>query len=64
MSICGISEPERHFFVDDSALNVKGAKRMGWNAYLFDEDGSAKVEPGEVNACIRSLQGEIPSMHY
>lgn len=57
MRIAGILEPSKHYFVDDSALNVKGAKKLGWNSYLFDEDGTAKIQPGEVDAVISSLQG-------
>ncbi|KAK9900818.1 pyrimidine 5'-nucleotidase [Cystobasidium minutum MCA 4210] len=56
MRIAGIPEPSKHYFVDDSALNVKGAKKLGWNSYLFDEDGSAQVQPGQVDASINSLQ--------
>lgn len=58
MRIAGIPEPSKHYFVDDSALNVKGAKKLGWNSYLFDEDGSAQVQPGQVDASINSLQGD------
>lgn len=59
MRIVSIPEPSKHHFVDDSALNVKGAKKVGWNSYLFDEEKTAKVQPGEVDAVITSLQGEL-----
>lgn len=57
MSLAGITDPSKHYFVDDSALNVKGAKQAGWNAYLFDEEGTAKVVAGEVDGTISSLSG-------
>lgn len=57
MRIAGIPEPSKQYFVDDSALNVKGAKNLGWKSYLFDEEGTAKVQPEEVDGIIRSLQG-------
>lgn len=61
MSLVNISDPLKHYFVDDSALNVRGAKALGWNSYLFDEDGTAKVQPGEVDSTIKSLQGKLQS---
>ena len=60
MSIAGILDPTKHYFVDDSALNVKGAKRVGWKSYLFDEEKTAKVQPDEVDAIITSLEGKLP----
>lgn len=62
MSLAGISDPEKHFFVDDSALNVKGAKHVGWNSYLFDEESTAKIQAGEVDGIVKSLKGKSPSL--
>lgn len=59
MYLVEMPEPRKHYFVDDSALNVKGAKQVGWNSYLFDEDGTAKVEAGDVDGVIKSLQGRF-----
>lgn len=59
MRIVSILEPSKHYFVDDSVLNVKGAQKVGWNSCLFDEERTAKVQPGEVDAVITSLQGEL-----
>jgi len=55
MEICGISDPSKHYFVDDSMLNVKGATEFGWHAYLFDEDGHATYEKGTISGYIRSI---------
>lgn len=63
MQICGMVDPSKHYFVDDSLLNCKGAKAVGWNVWLFDEDSTHTVEPGAVNGTIRSLEGElVPSV--
>lgn len=60
MQICGVSDPSKHYFVDDSLLNVRGSKKEGWNSWLFDEDGAyaGKVKEGELDGVISSIQGE------
>jgi hypothetical protein len=58
MHISGISDPSKHYFVDDSVLNTKGAKAVGWNVWLFDEDAAAALEPGQVNGTIQSLESK------
>ncbi|KAL7006108.1 putative suppressor of disruption of TFIIS [Cystobasidiomycetes sp. EMM_F5] len=56
MQLSGISEPQRHYFIDDSVLNVKGAQVHGWNAWHFDEDGTGQLPEGSVAGSVRSLQ--------
>jgi pyrimidine and pyridine-specific 5'-nucleotidase len=60
MQICGVSDPSKHYFVDDSLLNVRGAKKEGWNSFLFDEDGSyqGKYQEGEIDGVVSRLQGK------
>ena len=57
MQLSGVSEPSKHYFVDDSALNVKGAAAQGWNAWHFDEDGTAQIPAGAIAGTVQSLQG-------
>lgn len=59
MQLSGVSEPSKHYFVDDSALNVKGAAAQGWNAWHFDEDGTAQIPAGTIAGTVQSLQGAI-----
>ena len=59
MRICGISDPSQHYFVDDSILNAKGAKAVGWRMWLFDEDGTTNVEDSGLDGSIRSLEGTL-----
>jgi hypothetical protein len=48
--------PETLYFVDDSALNVKGANSLGWgNCVLFDE---MKDEAGKLGGLEKVAQGE------
>ena len=70
MQICGVTDVSKHWFVDDSLLNVRGAKRQGWSSWLFDEDNTydGKVKEGEINGTVSSLQGKcllriVPYMH-
>jgi len=60
MQICGVTDVSKHWFVDDSLLNVRGAGRQGWSSWLFDEDNTydGKVKEGEINGTVSSLQGE------
>lgn len=68
MEHTGVHDSGRIFFVDDSALNVRGAIEMGWNVVLFDEDGSeAKKEAAEAiprEKIISKLDGALASSHY
>jgi pyrimidine and pyridine-specific 5'-nucleotidase len=42
----GIGSSDRFYLVDDSGLNVAGARQAGWNhAVLFDEDGTEAKKP-------------------
>lgn len=50
-----VTDPSRVYFVDDSALNVKGAHALGWaHVVLFDEDGGAS-DPDQPNGGAAAL---------
>ena len=59
MQISGLSDPSRHYFVDDSLLNVRGSQALGWNSWLYDEQGTSagKIKEGELSGVVSSLQG-------
>lgn len=58
MQISGMLEPSKNFFVDDSVLNVKGAKSMNWQAWLFDEEDTTDVSELQIAGKVKSLEGE------
>lgn len=59
MVISGEEDPAKYWLIDDSLLNIRGAKREGWNSYLFDEDSSyaGQIRDGDTDAVLSSLQG-------
>lgn len=61
LAISGLSDPSKHFFVDDSLLNVRGSQALGWNSWLYDEQGTSagKVKNGELSGVVSSLQGGL-----
>lgn len=45
----GQPDVSKHYFVDDSALNIKGAHALGWgHVVLFDEFGGEDVKLGGI----------------
>lgn len=53
--------------MDDSLLNVRGSQALGWNSWLYDEQGTSagKVKEGELSGVVSSLQGGSASAwHY
>lgn len=54
-----VPDKSRHYFVDDSLLNVKGAKAFGWDNVIWFDEGrqNGKDEKGEVIGDLEGTRG-------
>lgn len=70
----GQPDPVKNYFVDDSALNIRGAHALGWgHAVLFDELGNETEKLGGLDrvrttdglvSVITNMQGLLFSLLY
>lgn len=60
LAAAGSPDPSRVYFVDDSALNIKGAHGLRWgHCVLFDEHGDQRERLGGLDKLVTDGAGKV-----